>query len=39
MNKELAFVLGVKEFLKIEIPPWLTSEKAYSIYNEIKEQT
>ncbi len=39
MNQDLTFVLGVKEFLKQDIPSWLTGEKAIEIYSEIKQVT
>jgi hypothetical protein len=35
----LTFVLGVKEFLKVDIPSWLSPERAIEIYQEIKDLT
>jgi hypothetical protein len=32
-------VLGVKEFLKCDVPSWLTADRAIEIYSEIKELT
>ena len=39
MNLDLTFVLGVKDFLKQDIPSWLSAERAIEIYTEIKELT
>ena len=39
LNLDLTFVLGVKEFLKQDVPQWLTPEKSIQIYSEIKDLT
>lgn len=39
LHMDLTFVLGVKEFLKQDIPSWLTPERAIEIYQEIKDLT
>jgi hypothetical protein len=36
-GKDLAFILGVKEFLKHDPPTWLSFERASEIYKEIKD--
>lgn len=36
-DKNLAFTVGTKEFEQLEIPTWLTLDKALEIYDEIKE--
>lgn len=39
MDLDLTFVLGVKEFLKQDVPSWLTAERAIEIYSDIKDLT
>lgn len=39
LNQDLTFILGVKEFLKVDVPSWLNSDRAIEIYQEIKELT
>ena len=36
-DQNLAFVVGTKEFERIEVPTWLTLDKALEIYDEIKD--
>lgn len=36
-DKNLAFVVGIKEFEKLDVPTWLTLDKALEIYDEVKE--
>lgn len=38
-GQDLTFVLGVEEFTSQPIPEWLTGEKAFQIYQEIKDIT
>lgn len=36
-DQNLAFVVGLREFERTEVPTWLTLDKALEIYDEIKE--
>lgn len=36
-DSNLAFVVGTKEFQNIEVPSWLTLDKALKIYDDLKE--